>query len=605
MRKYYIIPILMWAFSLQTNAQIQFDPTIPTDFNATEVVMPASPLELQILFIGGEDMVQALDDNGDPSGAFPAKENHDFIGIKQDLANPGEWWVVVNHETIIADENLGDGGGMTMFKVQRDANTDTLQIIDHTLADGRSGEFFNVDFRATGETAVNCGGIVSLADGRIWTSEELFHTSNLTISLFGVGITDISDFTIQTDITGDFNGTTVEKYENFNWMVEIDPENAVAIRKQYNWGRQPFEGGVVMPDNQTVYLTPDATPAFFSKFIADTPGDFTEGTLYVYRHDVPGANGPWVEINSQNFQTMLNYFDMAIGAGATMFNRLEWSAAHDGKIYMTETGRSNPGSNWSDEAASGAQYAPHHVQRAQDQGVTNPGDGAYWDYYGRVLQYDPATGEITSYIEGGPYFASSPAMADYPNNHLSSPDGLNFITVGAKTYMIICEDLTGTSRGRVPAGVSDEICELYLLDMDIQNPTTEDLFRISMMPQGAEVTGAIASPDGKSILVNCQHPSTSNAYPFNHSVTFAINGFDQVASAIGDPIFEEQGFGLYPNPASREIRFKEATDAALYDASGKRILVIRNQNWMNVSHLPAGTYFIRNKDNQTAKLIIE
>lgn len=45
-------------------------------------------------------------------------------------------------------------------------------------------------------------------------------------------------------------------------MTEIDPRQAVAIRKQYNWGRQAFEGGVVMPDNQTVYLSVDATPAF-------------------------------------------------------------------------------------------------------------------------------------------------------------------------------------------------------------------------------------------------------------------------------------------------------------------------------------------------------
>ncbi len=69
---------------------------------------------------------------------------------------------------------------------------------------------------------MNCGGITSEADGRIWTAEEWFRTSNSSIWAGGAGVTDTSE---------------------------------------YNWGRQPFEGGVIMPDNQTVYLGADNTPA--------------------------------------------------------------------------------------------------------------------------------------------------------------------------------------------------------------------------------------------------------------------------------------------------------------------------------------------------------
>ena len=158
---------------------------------------------------------------------------------------------------------------MTAFKVRRDPITDLLEIVPQTLSDGRSGEFFNVDFVNTvGETGMNCGGITSSVDGRIWTAEEWFRSSNGSL---GGQVRDLDPWTINTDIPGNFAGQTIEKFENFNYMVEIDPKEAVAIRKQYNWGRQPFEGGAIAADNRTVYLGADATPGIFSRFVSDTP----------------------------------------------------------------------------------------------------------------------------------------------------------------------------------------------------------------------------------------------------------------------------------------------------------------------------------------------
>ena len=75
-------------------------------------------------------------------------------------------------------------------------------------------------------------------------------------------------------------------------MVEIDPIEGVAIRKQYNWGRQPFEGGVVDTDNKTVYLGGDNTPGILTKFVAISAGDFTDGVTYFYKADAPTK---WVE----------------------------------------------------------------------------------------------------------------------------------------------------------------------------------------------------------------------------------------------------------------------------------------------------------------------
>jgi len=324
--------LLTMAFGMIGNAfgQLTFDPTINTSISThllnDEVVLPSSPIKSQILFIGGIDTVQTTATYGNAAGQAIAKQWHDFIGVTPDTLNDGEYWISVNHEMISTDSMIGDGGGMTVFKVSADAKG-MMTVENQTLTDGRSGKFFNVDFVNTvGETGMNCGGINSGVDGRIWTAEEWFRTSNASLG----GARDTADWTIATDLPGDINGKTVKKYQNFNWFVEIDPREAVAIRKQYNWGRLGYEGGAIADDNKTVYMGHDGTPGFFTKFVADVAGDFTEGTFYVYKQDDAAR---WVEIDNETFDNMLYLTDTAVSHGATIFNRLEWVAIDQHEIY--------------------------------------------------------------------------------------------------------------------------------------------------------------------------------------------------------------------------------------------------------------------------------
>ncbi len=620
MKKFYLSLVFMLALALPGYSQFFFDVEIDPEFEPETIVLPPSPLKFQILFIGDVDKVQTTETYGNAPGEALAKQWHDFIGFTEDTESDDFGWVTVNHERIQANDSIGDGGGMTAFKVRRNPITDEIELVDQTLADGRTGTFFNVDFVNTvGETGMNCGGIVSKADGRIWTAEEWFRTSNASIWAGGEGVRDTADWTIDTDIPGDFNGSVIPKFENFNYMVEIDPREAVAIRKQYNWGRQGFEGGVVMADNQTVFLGADATPGIFTRFIADTPGDFTQGTLWAYKHDATGDDGPWVELPSNSLDVSLNYTAEALTRGATMFNRLEWLATLDGKIYMTETGRDGIGSRFENGAALGGVLDNHwlapvrlrHPELASkpDEGVLDfVLDGGFNDYYGRVLEFDPATGLVTTFVEGGPFFEESPELSAYPDVHLSNPDGLNFLSVGGKDFMIINEDLNGTSNGRVPAGISNRTCELYLLDMDIVDPTPADLVRISIVPLGAEVTGAIATPDGKTIMINSQHPSSDNPFPYNNSLTYAITGWDNAVSAITgveDELVDFDGLKMWPNPVSRMLQFNKQIDLAIYNNQGQRIRVYRSMSRVDVSDLEAGIYFIKTAGGETKKLIVQ
>jgi hypothetical protein len=422
-------------------------------------------------------------------------------------------------------------------------------------------------------------------------------------------VRDTADWTIDApEFAGaDFDGQTVPKFENFNYMVEIDPREAKAVRKQYNWARQPFEGGAFAADNKTVYLGADNTPGYFSKFVADQAGDFTSGKLYFYKEDNAQGNR-WVEVDNSSLTNMLRFTypdGLPTQQGATMFNRIEWVARdpETGKIYFNETGRDNPGGRWKPFHDAGATHASHNLARATAQG-THPDSTDYTDYYGRVMEYDPATEEVSVFIEGGPDLPETVDVADYPEQHLSNPDGLNFMQVGDKTYMIICEDLNGEDFGRVPAGTNNRTCELWLHDMD-NAPTVDNLIRIAVIPQGAEVTGAIGI-DEKTMLVNVQHPSTENPFPYNNSVTIAINGFDRVASSLEErSVSEDGGFSIFPNPVARTLNFNRVADVAIYSAEGQRVRVARNVRSLDVSDLSQGLYFVRNAGGETRRLVIE
>ena len=600
-------------------AQTPFPMNIDTAWSVKTVWMPKSPLKQQVIFVGGTDTVQTTATYGNPAGKAPAKQWHDYIGFVKDAnATNGELgWVVVNHEMTQKNANIGDGGGMTMFKLKRKAG-DVLETVEQTLPDGRKGKFFNVDFVNTvGETGMNCGGITS--NGRMWTAEEWMQGSNNGIFAGGNGFIDTSDFVIGTTTPAGFpgfNGKKIKRYQNLNWMVEIDPKTAKAVRKQYNWGRAGWEGGVVMPDNKTVFLFEDGSPGILAKFVATTAGDFTAGQLYVYKHDAPNK---WLAIEN-NLDTLMQLNTVAVRRGATMFNRLEWGQLYKGKIYICETGRDaftyNSG-NSRFGAISPSLVDGYKTRYKILKGVSFPGtdaaaadsvrNGKFFDYYGRVIEFDPIANTVRSYIEGGPLAPASASQNRfaYPPIHLSNPDGVDFATIGGKDYMIIQEDLNGVNWNRMPGGLTQTVCETYLLDMSIPNPNFNHLIRIAACAPGAEITGAYMIDDN-TMLLNSQHPSGTNPAPYNNSLTYAISGFKVSSSSLFNTVQQsENGFSVYPNPVARELHFNKITDVAIYNAAGVRMLVARDVQYVNVEELPAGVYFIQDAEGSTQKFIVE
>jgi secreted PhoX family phosphatase len=604
-----LLAITTMAFAQQQNV-----PTAPSSVGTNTVVVPQTPLlKFQVLFIGGHDSVATVDAQGNPNGRALAKQWHDFIGFTKDVTpgTPDLGWVTINHEMVSANPKIGDGGGMTAYKVRKSG--DSLMIVNQTLPDGRTGKFFNVDFNPTGQTGMNCGGIQS-ADGRIWTAEEWFRTSNAQIFANGAGITDTSDFVVGTTTPAGFagfNGHTLKRFQNLNYFTEINPRTAKAVRKQYNWGRGGFEGGVVMADNKTVYLGIDESPAPWIKFVANTAGDFTTGNLFAWK-----ADGSWVQIPNNNLDSLNRMSILAFARGAAMFNRVEWVAEHSGKVYFTETGRDALGTSFRTVRDAGATVDSHWVKavriRHPELAAQNNDSivnfflaGNFRDYYGRVMAFDPATSKMEIFLEGGPFIPSGEPNA-YPDKHLSNPDGLGFMKIANKTYMVIEEDLNGTSFGRMPTGAAGINTEAFLYDMTDANPTVNKLKRIAITPLGAEITGMCYVEGADAILINSQHPSTSNPFPYNNSLTFALSGWSNiVASLFEQPTFKGAGFQIWPNPTSRELHFNEATDIVIRDMQGRLVKEAKNTDLIDIYGIPAGNYVVTNRAGQSQKLIIQ
>ncbi len=590
---------------------VKIEPVTMVPYLMGRVVVPPSPLKYQNIFVGGVDSVETS------TGRTVAKQWHDYIGYAADPTGQSLGYAIVNHEMIEANDKIGDGGGMTMFKLGKKADG-TVEVLEQTLADGRKGKFFNVDFKNTvGETGMNCGGISW--SNRVWTAEEWYQTSNSGINSAGKGFRDTSDFEIgklQPSGFAGLDGKKIKRYENLNWMVEIDPVNAKAVRKQYNWGRQGFEAGVIMDDQKTVYLFEDgdAGKSLFTKFVADQPGDFTKGKLYFYKQNSGQFTGTWVEVPNDpvtNWDIMVAPHEWAKKQGITGFTRLEWGQINktDGKIYITETGNDKPGARYKTAIIEGWTLPQHTYDRATAQKVAID-SSAYVDYYGRVLVFDPADNSVKSFLEGGPSITDAQAVpGKYPEKHLSNPDGIGFLYINGKTFAVIEEDLNGVSMGRMPnTGMKGTNCEAWLLDMS-KEPTIDNLYRLAISPYGSEITGFCSFDDGNIVLINSQHPdaATIGDAAAKNSLTFAISGMKQLVSSIEQEESDDTASGIrvFPNPTSSSLNFTTAIDAALYDATGARVRVVRNASAMDISDLAQGTYYVRFASGETRQVVIQ
>lgn len=138
----------------------------------------------------------------------------------------------------------------------------------------------NVNFGNVNGTIINCFGSLS-PWGTPLTSEENYEAEN-TIRwndmTYSTGYPNYADVLKIKEYLG---GTFPNPYD-YGYIVEIsDPKSNTPVPiKHFVMGRSAHENAVIMPDRKTVYLTDDGSFKGFYKFIADSAGDLSAGTLY-------------------------------------------------------------------------------------------------------------------------------------------------------------------------------------------------------------------------------------------------------------------------------------------------------------------------------------
>jgi PKD repeat protein len=288
---------------------------------------------------------------------------------------------------------------------------------------------------------------------------------------------------------GDANG---DGYQDLGWLMEIDPATAQVMEhgngipeKLWAMGRMNHENVVITADGTTAYYGEDGGTHCVYKFVADTPGNLSAGTVYVLKLDLElsndepsSATATWVQVPNTTKEDRNNLNIAAQALGGTNFNGVEDCEISplDGKIYFTTKGK-------------------NRVFRFKDNGIT-------------ISEFETFVGGMSYDIETANGVVNEPwgdgndnlAFDDKGNLWVLQDGGLNYIWV-------IRPDHTQS------------------------NP---DVKLFASMPAGSEPTGLTFTPDFKYGFFSVQHPNGDNVpqldamfneVTFNASATvvFALN----------------------------------------------------------------------------------
>jgi len=301
----------------------------------------------------------------------------------------------------------------------------------------------------------------------------------------------------------------------FGWIVEIDPYDPQSVPvKRTALGRYAHEGAQlsIAPDGRVVYYSgDDATFEYVYKFVSRDAYDpnnrarnrdlLDHGTLYVARFRDDGS-GEWLElIHGRGNLTAANGFrdqadvlvrtrSAADAVGATRMDRPEWIAVHPvtREVFCTLTNNSRRGGKdvpGVDAANPRAANTFGHIVRWTEDGGNPVARHFKWEIFA---------------LCGDPQHEDANKRGNIKGDAFGSPDGLWFDDRG---LLWIQTDVSTSTLNR---GDYARLGNNQMLCADI---ATGEIRRFLTGPRGAEVTGVQITPDGRTMLVNIQHPGES------------------------------------------------------------------------------------------------
>ncbi|NKB51152.1 MAG: DUF839 domain-containing protein [Rhizobiaceae bacterium] len=199
----------------------------------------------------------------------------------------------------------------------------------------------NVNLESVAGGAVLCSGIVTPWGTPLLAEEYFFYNSATWNHPDNHDEDEKAGFRGGNDINyikpksmNKYMGKMTNPYR-YGYMIEIiNPTSADGEKpvKHFATGRLSHETAAVMPDNKTLYMTDDdsavysdkkyntASGGVFFKFVADTAGDLSAGTLYAAKltqddsakPDVAGFDVSWIELghgNNAEIETWVAEYD--------------------------------------------------------------------------------------------------------------------------------------------------------------------------------------------------------------------------------------------------------------------------------------------------------
>lgn len=447
-------------------------PTAQTD----HMIIPQGH-RFQLLFKQGEPYT-------DGSGNVPG--NHDFTAYVPINGSSELGYLSVNHENT--------PGGVSILDVHLDTNT-LLWSVD-------ASEPVDLYNTALVTTTRNCSGGIS-PWATVITAEESTNA-------------------------GDVNG---DGYQDVGWLVEIDPATAQVMdygngqEKLWAMGRMNHENVVISADSTTAYYGEDGGTDCVYKYVMDTPGDLSSGTVYALKLDDPLTNGDpttntatWIQVPNDTPAERNNISTAAGALGGTNFNGVEDCEINsiDGKIYFTAKGT------------------------------------------GRTYRFTDNGNNVTAFetFVGGMDYTIATTQGDYSIPWGGGNDNLTFDGEG---NLWVLQD-----------GDNNYIW-VVRPDHTQSNPHV-DLF--ASVPAGSEPTGLTFTPDFKYGFFSIQHPSsttapqqdaTGNMITIDQSATVVFSVEGNLATHM--PTEMTKTVRLYPNPTRGQV------SVHINDAAGKEVTV--------------------------------
>lgn len=341
--------------------------------------------------------------------------NHDFTAYVAKNGSSKDGWLSINHENTV--------GSVSILDLHFDVHTG-LWVVDSSAA---------VDFSDVVGTNRNCSGGIT-PWGTVVTSEE-------------------------TMTGGDANN---DGYTDVGWHVEIDPITRKVVDydndgfgdKLWAMGRSNKENICFMSDSVTAYFGNDeSNNGFMYKFVANTPGNLSSGTLYVLvKPSLLSPNGIWEIVPNNTQANRNNQQSISSSLGARNFVRVEdVEIGPDGKIYFAATTS------------------------------------------GRVYRFD----------DDGPTISNFEIFVESTSYTFNDGNG------AAQAVFNWVDNLAFDNEGNLWVNADGGCSYIWMIrpNHTAQNPQIELFGRV---PNGAESTGLTFTPDGKFGFLSIQHPNTGN-----------------------------------------------------------------------------------------------